>query len=53
MLKCRSSEENCDEHVNSVIWARVPKTVFVRLDTLKFVVFGAVLCFNDGVTKIE
>jgi hypothetical protein len=37
--------------LNSAIWARIPKSVFVRLDTLKFGVYDAVLCFNDGVAK--
>jgi hypothetical protein len=37
--------------VNSVIWARIFRTAFVRLDTLKFGVYDAVLCFNDGVAK--
>jgi hypothetical protein len=39
--------------VNSVtrIWTRITKTVFVRLETLKFEVHDAVLCFNGGVVK--
>jgi hypothetical protein len=42
---------NPNEHVNSVIWTRISKTVSVRLDTLKFRVCDAVLCFNDSVAK--
>jgi hypothetical protein len=42
---------NADESLNSVIWTALHKTAFVRLDTLKFGVYDAVLCFNDGVTK--
>jgi hypothetical protein len=42
---------NPNEHVNSVIWTRISKTVFVRPDTLKLWVYDAVLCFNDGVAK--
>jgi hypothetical protein len=41
---------NADESLNSVIWTRLPKTVFVRLDTLKFGVYGAVF-FNDDASK--
>jgi hypothetical protein len=37
--------------VNSVIWTRISKTVVLRLDTLKFRVYGTVLCFNDGVAE--
>jgi hypothetical protein len=42
-----------DEHVNSVIWARMTNTVFVRPDTLKFVVYNAILCFYYGAAKKE
>jgi hypothetical protein len=42
---------NPNEHVNSVIWTRVNKTLFVWLDTLRFGVYDAVLCFNDGCSK--
>jgi hypothetical protein len=39
---------NPNEGVNSVIWTRIPK----RLDTLKFGVYDAMLCFiNYDVTK--
>jgi hypothetical protein len=37
--------------VNSVIWTRISKTVYVRLNTLKFGIYDAVLCFNDGAAK--
>jgi hypothetical protein len=30
---------------------RIPKTVFVNLDTLRFGVYDSVLCFSDGVAK--
>lgn len=33
---------------NSTIWQRIPKTVFVGLETLKLGVTDAVICFNDG-----
>jgi hypothetical protein len=40
-----------NESLNSVIWTRIHKTVFARLDTLKFGVYDAVLCLNYGVAK--
>jgi hypothetical protein len=45
--------QNPNESLNSVIWTRIPKTVFVIRDTLKFGVYGAVLCFNAGVAKMN
>jgi hypothetical protein len=35
----------------SVIWTRLPKIAFVRLDTLKSAVHDVVLCCNDGASK--
>ena len=43
--------QNTFECVNSVIWTRIHKTVFVRLDTIEFGLYDAVFCFNDGVAK--
>lgn len=40
------------ESLKSVIWTMVHKTVFVRLETVKFGVYDIVLCFNYGVEKI-
>jgi hypothetical protein len=40
------------ESLKSVIWTKVHKTDFVRLDTVKFGIHDIVLCFNDGVEKI-
>jgi hypothetical protein len=52
LKKCfHGKSDSPNEHVNSVVWTRISKTVFVRLDTLKFGVYDAVLCFNDGVAK--
>ncbi|GFV23031.1 uncharacterized protein TNCV_729821 [Trichonephila clavipes] len=35
-------------------WLRIPKTVFVDIETLKFGVMDAVICFNDGyVSRIK
>jgi hypothetical protein len=52
LKKCfHGKTHNPNEHVNSVILTRISKTVFIRLDTLKFGVYDAILCFNDGVAK--
>lgn len=53
LRKClHGKTQNPNESVNSVIWTRVPKNVFVTIETLKFGVFDAVSCFNAGnVTK--
>jgi hypothetical protein len=40
-----------NESWNRIIWPRIHKSVFVGLDTLKFGVYRAVLCFNDGAAK--
>ena len=38
----------------SVIWTRVPETVFVPRETLKFGVYNVVSCFNAGnITKCQ
>jgi hypothetical protein len=47
---CGKTQNHC-ECLNSVIWTMIHKTVFVRLDTLAFGLYDAVLCFNDGVAK--
>lgn len=54
LQKClRGKSQNPNESLNNVIWARVPKRTFIRLDTLKFGVYEAVLSFNDGyISKI-
>lgn len=52
LKKClHGKTQNLNECVNSVIWTRLPKTVFVQITTLKFGVYDAILCFNDGVTR--
>jgi hypothetical protein len=52
LKKCfHGKTHNPNEHVNSVIWTRMSKTVFVRLDPLKFGVCDAVFCLNDGAAK--
>jgi hypothetical protein len=42
---------NPNDHVNFFIWTRVPKSIFVGLDTPMLGVYDAVLCLNDGVAK--
>ncbi|GFU53667.1 uncharacterized protein TNCV_1470711 [Trichonephila clavipes] len=37
-----------NESFNKCIWERIPKTVFVGIETLKFGVMDDVICFNDG-----
>jgi hypothetical protein len=42
---------NPTEYMNPVIWTGISKTVFIRLDTFKFGIYNALLCFNNGVTE--
>ncbi|XP_069690036.1 uncharacterized protein [Periplaneta americana] len=52
LKKClHGKTQNPNESFNSVIWRRIPKTDFVRLETLKLGVHDAVLSFNNGVSK--
>ncbi|GFT38313.1 uncharacterized protein TNCV_2638751 [Trichonephila clavipes] len=47
-------EHKINESFNKCIWERIPKTVFVGIETLKFGVMDAVICFNDGyVSRIK
>ncbi|GFU83783.1 uncharacterized protein TNCV_1694531 [Trichonephila clavipes] len=46
--------QNPNESFNKCFWERIPKTVFVGIETLKFGVMDAVICFNDGyVSRIK
>ncbi|GFU61129.1 uncharacterized protein TNCV_763891 [Trichonephila clavipes] len=46
--------QNPNESFNKCIWERIPKTVYVGIETLKFGVMDAVICFNDGyVSRIK
>ncbi|GFV90772.1 uncharacterized protein TNCV_2323411 [Trichonephila clavipes] len=46
--------QNPNESFYKCIWERIPKTVFVGIETLKFGVMDAVICFNDGyVSRIK
>jgi hypothetical protein len=52
LKKCfHGKTHNPNEHVNSVIWTRISKTIFIRLDTPRFGVCDAVLGFNDSVAR--
>jgi hypothetical protein len=54
LKKCfHGKVHNLNERVNSVIWTRISKTVFVGLDALKFGVHDAVFCFNDEVQNLK
>lgn len=37
-----------NESFNNVVWAKIPKRAFVRLDSLKLGAYDAVLYFTDG-----
>ncbi|GFU86922.1 uncharacterized protein TNCV_3441921 [Trichonephila clavipes] len=46
--------QNPNESFNKCIRERIPKTIFVGIETLKFGVMDAVICFNDGyVSRIK
>ena len=49
LKKClHGKTQNVNESFNSVVWTRIPKTVFVGLKTMKMGVFDAILSFNNG-----
>ncbi|GFX74539.1 uncharacterized protein TNCV_3214261 [Trichonephila clavipes] len=55
LKKClHGRTQNPNESFNKCIWERIPKTVFVGNETLKFGVMDAVICFKDGyVSRIK
>ncbi|GFT77253.1 uncharacterized protein TNCV_182751 [Trichonephila clavipes] len=55
LKKClHGRTQNPNESFNKCIWERIPKTVFVGIETLKFGVMDAVICFNNGyVSRME
>lgn len=55
LKKClHGRTQNPNECVNSVIWNRLPKTVFVGLSTLQLGLYDAVSTFNQGnITKCK
>lgn len=49
LKKClHGSTQNANESLNHLIWNRLPKNIFVGLDTLVLGVHDAVLTFNEG-----
>ena len=40
--------QNYIESFNSMIWERAPKNTYISLEKMKFAVYDAVGCFNDG-----
>lgn len=49
---CHGGTQNMSESLNNLIWSRIPKRVFVRLNTLKLGVYDAIAHNNKGyVTK--
>lgn len=49
LKKClHGKSQNPNESFNNVLWTRVPKNVFVSLETLKFGAYDAVATFNKG-----
>ncbi|GFW14538.1 uncharacterized protein TNCV_2358621 [Trichonephila clavipes] len=55
LKKClHGRTQNPNESFNKCIWERIPNTVFVGIETLKFGVMDAVICFNGGyVSRIK
>ena len=52
LTKClHGHTQNPNERFNNCIWVRIPKTVFVCLNTLKVGVLDSVVCFNYGSLK--
>jgi hypothetical protein len=49
LQKClHGGTQNANESFNSVVWTRVPKTVFVSKTTFDFGVHDAIISFNNG-----
>lgn len=49
LKKClHGHTQNPNESFNNVVWAKIPKRVFMRLDTLRLGIYDAVLFFNEG-----
>uniref|UniRef100_A0A1B6JCK1 Mutator-like transposase domain-containing protein n=1 Tax=Homalodisca liturata TaxID=320908 RepID=A0A1B6JCK1_9HEMI len=52
LKKCLDQKtQNQNESFNNAVWSKVPKNVFVRLNTLKLGIYDAVLTFNNGFTS--
>ena len=49
LSKClHGNTQNANEALNGLIWARVPKRVFVSKSTLEMGTYSAILAYNDG-----
>lgn len=49
LSKCLHGQtQNPNESFNNIVWLKIPKTTFVRLDSFRLGVFDAVLTFNNG-----
>lgn len=49
LKKClHQRTQNPNESFNNIVWTKIPKNIFVRLDTFRLGVYDAVLSFNDG-----
>ena len=49
LLKCLHGEtQNANECLNSLVWQKCPKSVFVTREVFEMAVYSAVLHFNDG-----
>lgn len=49
LRKCLHGQtQNPNESLNSVIWSKIPKTVFVGYNTFSVGVYDAVLIYNEG-----
>lgn len=49
LAKCtHGGTQNVSESLNNIIWTRIPKKVFVRIDTLKMGIYDAVSHYNKG-----
>ena len=40
--------QNNNEDLNSIIWSRVPKSIFVSKPIIEMGTYSAILHFNDG-----
>ena len=44
---------NSNERLNNVVWSRMPKRVFVGIDTLKIGVWDGVVTYNSGYLQLQ
>lgn len=49
LAKCaHGGTQNVSESLNNIIWSRIPKKIFVRINTLKLGVYDAIASYNKG-----